>query len=84
MKPRRGVSAYIAVILLLFLAVSAGAIIYISTMGQLSGLLEPSGTSMGAISLDSASITQDGVTAYLRNLDGSSMEIDSVLLRSWE
>ena len=80
MKPRRGVSAYIAVILLLLLAVSAGAIIYTATMGQMGGLPDETGTNMGAISLDSASITQDGVTAYLRNLGGSSMEIDRVYI----
>ena len=78
MKPRRGISAYIAVLLLLALAMSAGAVIYSVTMGEIGRLGPQTSGSRGTISLDTASINQNELTAYIRNLGDSSIEIDKV------
>ena len=66
----RGISTFIATLLLMVLAVAAGAIIYAYTMGYLGGL----GTTKtpGTLSLDSAiaydGTNKDNITAYVRNI----------------
>lgn len=80
MKPRRGISAYIAVLLLLALAMLAGAVIYSVTMGEIGRLGPQTSGSRGTISLDTASINQNELTAYIRNLGDSSIEIDKVYM----
>jgi len=65
----RGISTFIATLLLMVLAVAAGAIIYAYTMGYLGGL----GTTKtpGTLSLDSAIAydgDEDNITAYVRNI----------------
>jgi len=75
---RRGVSTFIAVLLLMALAVAAGVVIYAYTMGYLGGL---GGTSLpGAISLDTANCdgTTHTLTAYIRNIGKGSISIDRV------
>ena len=57
------------------LAVSAGVVIYAYTMGYLGGF---GGADMlGAMSLDEASISATTVTAYVRNIGRTSIEITS-------
>jgi hypothetical protein len=71
---RRGVSTFIAVLLLMALAVAAGVVIYSYTMGYLGGM---GGTSTpGTISLDTASAvaSTNTVTAYVRNIGKSSVD----------
>lgn len=75
-KERRGISTFIAVLLMMVLAVSAGVVIYSYTMGYLGGL---GGTQTpGAMSLDTA--TCDGsthvMTAYVRNIGKGSLIFD--------
>lgn len=75
---RKGVSTFIAVLLLMALAVAAGVVIYAYTMGYLGGL---GGTSLpGALSLDTAKCdgTNHTLTAYIRNIGKGSITIDRV------
>lgn len=76
MRNKRGISTFIAVLLMMVLAVSAGVVIYSYTMGYLGGL---GGTQTpGAMSLDTA--TCDGsthvMTAYIRNIGKGSISFD--------
>ena len=74
----RGISAFIAVLMLMVLAVSAGVVLYSYTMGYLGNL---GGTQTpGAMSVDSAKMnsTTNVITAYIRNVGTSSISIDSV------
>lgn len=76
-EKRRGVSTFIAVLLLMALAVSAGVVIYSYTMGYLGGL---GGTQLpGALSLDTASCVESTrtLTAYVRNIGKGSFTVDS-------
>jgi len=76
-EKRRGVSTFIAVLLLMALAVAAGVVIYSYTMGYLGGL---GGTQLpGALSLDTQSCVESThtMTAYIRNIGKSSFEVDS-------
>lgn len=75
---RRGISNFIAVLLLMVLAVSAGAIIYAYTMGYLGGFHESK--LPGEMSLDSATCTTGLVTIYIRNVGKSSITIDKIYL----
>jgi FlaG/FlaF family flagellin (archaellin) len=74
----RGISTFVAVLLLMVLAVSAGAVIYAYTMGYLGGL--GGTTTPGTLSLDSATgnATTDDIIAYVRNIGKGSLEIDDV------
>ncbi len=74
---RRGVSTFIAVLLLMALAVAAGVVIYSYTMGYLGGL---GGTQLpGALSLDTHSCVESThtMTAYVRNIGKGSFDVDS-------
>jgi hypothetical protein len=76
-KNRRGVSTFVAVLLLMALAVAAGVVIYSYTMGYLGGL---GGTQLpGALSLDTASCVESThtLTAYVRNIGKGSFTVDS-------
>lgn len=69
---RKGISTFIATLLLVVLAVAAGVVIYAYTMGYLGGFGQP--TQMGAIAVDTSSVTSDGVlTAYIRNIGKTSV-----------
>ena len=75
-RTKRGVSTFIAVLLLMSLAVAAGVVIYSYTMGYLGGM---GGTSLpGALSLDTAKCdgTTDILTAYVRNIGKGSISFD--------
>ena len=74
----RGISTFIATLLLMVLAVAAGAIIYAYTMGYLGGL--GTTTTPGTLSLDSAKAdtTNNEIIAYVRNIGKGSLEIDKV------
>jgi hypothetical protein len=79
MKKHKGISTFIATLLLMVLAVSAGVVIYAYTMGYLGGF---GGTEqLGAISIDtsegySTNSTHAGnFTAYIRNIGKSTVNI---------
>jgi len=75
-RAQRGVSTFIATLLMMVLAVSAGVVIYSYTMGYLGGL---GGTSTpGAMSLDTASCdgATHNMTAYVRNTGKGSIAFD--------
>jgi hypothetical protein len=70
---RKGISTFIATLLLMVLAVSAGVVIYAYTMGYMGGF---GGTdTLGAMSLDEASMLDDEITAYVRNIGKTDLEI---------
>ena len=70
---RKGISTFIATLLLMVLAVSAGVVIYAYTMGYMGGF---GGTdTLGAISLDEASMTSTQITAYIRNIGKTDVKI---------
>ena len=71
-KNRKGISTFIATLLLMVLAVAAGVVIYAYTMGYLGGFGSP--TQMGAISVDSASITGVVLTANIRNIGKTTVD----------
>ena len=78
LKEQRGISTFIAVLLLMVLAVSAGVVLYAYTMGYLGNL---GGTQTpGAMSVDTATLnaTSDTMMAYIRNMGTSSIAIDNV------
>lgn len=73
---RKGVSTFIAVLLLMALAVAAGVVIYAYTMGYLGGL---GGTNLpGALSLDTTKCEESTktLTAYVRNIGKGSASFD--------
>ena len=74
----RGISTFVAVLLLILLAVAAGVVIYAYTMGYFGNL---GGTSTpGTISLDSATLngTTHVMKAYIRNVGRGSVDFDNV------
>jgi FlaG/FlaF family flagellin (archaellin) len=76
-EKRKGISTFIATLLLMVLAVSAGVVIYAYTMGYLGGFGNPQ--AMGALSLDSAKVSEaDGLTVYVRNIGHTSIVFDSL------
>jgi len=78
MRENRGISTFIATLLLMVLAVAAGAIIYAYTMGYLGGL---GGTETpGTLSLDyaKADVDSNTITAHVRNIGKGSLEIDNI------
>ena len=79
MKARKGISAYIAVLFLIGLAVAGGAILYtglLSSIGSLGAYELP-----GTLSVDAASIGNTTTCfAYIRNLGDESVVIDSAYI----
>jgi hypothetical protein len=80
-QKRKGISTFIATLLLMVLAVAAGVVIYAYTMGYLGSFGGP--TTMGSISLDTSSLnTAPGnafaLNAYIRNIGHTSFTVDSV------
>jgi FlaG/FlaF family flagellin (archaellin) len=78
MKNRKGISTFIATLLLMVLAVAAGVIIYAYTMGYLGGFGNPN--TMGAMSIDSSGVdaTTGDATIFIRNIGKTSLTIDKV------
>lgn len=76
MYKNKGVSTFVAVLVLMVLAVSAGILIYAYTMGYLGnfGGMEDK----GSIVLDSATLTRDTLYAYIRNNGKTSINFDSI------
>jgi len=73
----KGVSTFIAVLLLMALAVAAGVVIYSYTMGYLGGM---GGSSLpGTLSLDTATCLESTgtMTAYVRNIGKGSISFDA-------
>lgn len=76
-KNRKGISTFIAVLLLILLAVAAGVVIYAYTMGYFGNL--GGTTTTGTISLDTASIngTTHVLKAYIRNVGRGAVDFDN-------
>ena len=79
MKTRKGISAYIAVLFLVGLAVSGGVILYtglLSSLGSLNSHQLP-----GTLSIDAASIENTTTCiAYIRNLGDESVIVNSAYI----
>jgi hypothetical protein len=77
MTKKRGISTFIATLLLMVLAVSAGVVIYAYTMGYLGGY---GGTdTLGGMSLDQGSMTASAQTAvvYIRNIGSTDIDLSA-------
>jgi Kef-type K+ transport system membrane component KefB len=83
-KKRKGISTFIATLLLMVLAVAAGVVIYAYVMGYLGGFTTPQ--TMGALSLDNAALNTAAVaptpalTAYLRNIGHTTFTLNTVYI----
>ena len=81
-KKQKGISTFIATLLLMVLAISAGVVIYAYTMGYLGSF--GGGQTMGAISIDAWSLdpTADtnstALTAYIRNIGKTAFQANTV------
>jgi len=79
---RRGISTFIATLLLMVLAVSAGVVIYAYTMGYLGNFGGPQ--TMGAISVDTYSLdvtaSASKCDAYIRNIGKAQFELQSIYI----
>jgi hypothetical protein len=79
MKARKGISAYIAVLFLVGLAVAGGVILYTGLLGSLGSL--STYELPGTISVDAASIGNTTTCfAYIRNLGDESVVINSAYI----
>jgi hypothetical protein len=75
MTKKRGISTFIATLLLMVLAVSAGVVIYAYTMGYLGGY---GGTdTLGGMSLDQGKMdgTADTIVVYIRNIGSTAIDL---------
>jgi hypothetical protein len=75
MENRKAISTFIATLLLMVLAVSAGVVIYAYTMGYLGGF---GGTEqLGAMSVDESSAeAPNTITVYVRNIGKTTVDLD--------
>jgi hypothetical protein len=76
-KKRHGISAFMSVVLLMLLAVAAGSILYTYVMGTLGSNLD-SDLPTGKITMDSATLTTDLLTVYVRNVGNKAFELSSI------
>jgi hypothetical protein len=75
-KNRKGISTFIATLLLMVLAVSAGVVIYAYTMGYLGGF---GGTEqLGAMSADEVYANSSMIRAYVRNIGKTTLNVSRV------
>jgi len=72
---RRGISTFVAVLLLIVLAVAAGIVIYSYVMGYLGGL-GGGGSTPGSLALDTSSCNTTYVVAYVRNSGKGDVTLD--------
>ncbi len=80
---RKGISTFIATLLLMVLAVSAGVVIYAYTMGYMGGF---GGTdTLGAMSVDESSLTSAGtLSVYVRNIGKTAIAFDKIYFEGTE
>jgi hypothetical protein len=73
---QRAISSFVAVLLLIVLAIAAGTIIYAYLMGYLGGL--GTGTTPGEMSLDTAKVVNaTHARAYVRNNGKGTLNVNS-------
>jgi len=72
---RRGISTFVAVLLLIVLAVAAGIVIYSYVMGYLGGL-GGGGSTPGSLALDTSSCNLTYIVAYVRNSGKGDVTLD--------
>ena len=77
---RKGVSAFIAVLLLLALTVAGGIVIYSYTMGELGKTQGDRDILSGQVSLESQTMSATEYTAYIRNLGKGTITYLIILL----
>jgi hypothetical protein len=78
-EKRKGISTFIATLLLMVLAVSAGVVIYAYTMGYLGGFGGPQ--TLGSISMDTYALNAtagSGLHAWIRNIGKAEFVLDRV------
>lgn len=75
---RQGISSFIAVLMLVGLAVTAGVVIYSFVMGNMGNLNDPDQDATGTImTIDSSMFTDEGLTIYIRNSGDKPVQIDN-------
>ncbi len=81
MKNKKAFSAVIAALILMLLAVAAGAVVYAYVMGWIGGVQQNT-PNTGIMQFDSLTATADStnatVTAYVRNTGSTALTISSV------
>jgi hypothetical protein len=78
LKRRKGVSTFIAALLLILLTVAAGVVVSTYTMGYLGGFGGSPPT--GALSLDVSVANSTKITANIRNVGQTIIQIDKVYI----
>jgi len=78
LKRRKGVSTFIAALLLILLTVAAGVVVSTYTMGYLGGFGGSPPT--GALSLDVSVANSTKITAHIRNVGQTIIQIDKVYI----
>ncbi len=72
---RKGISTYIAVLILIVLAIAAGLLIYLYTMGYI-GNISNMQTSGKALQIQSVSQNASSIWVYVKNIGSSSVTLD--------
>jgi hypothetical protein len=78
LKRRKGISTFIAALLLILLTVAAGVVVSTYTMGYLGGFGGSPPT--GALSLDISVANSTKITAHIRNVGQTIIQIDKVYI----
>ena len=83
-RSKRAFSAVIASLILMLLAVAAGVVVYAYVMGWIGGTTGEAGQ-YGELSLDTATAnsTSDVITAYVRNIGGTSATPDRAYVNDY-
>ena len=76
----RGISTFIAVLLLMVLAVAGGVVIYAYTMGYLGGL--GGSNTPGTLSLDAATCNTTHIVAYVRNIGSKVVNVSAAYVNN--
>jgi FlaG/FlaF family flagellin (archaellin) len=78
LKRRKGISTFIAALLMILLTVAAGVVVSAYTMGYLGGFSGSPPT--GALSLDISVANSTKITAHIRNVGQTTIQIDKVYI----
>jgi len=76
-KSRKAISPVIATLLLILVAVASGLVLYSYVMGYLGSMTKGGSSMQGILSLDTVSATTTDITAYVRNVGSTSVNITS-------
>jgi archaeal type IV pilus assembly protein PilA len=83
-KERKGISPIIATLLLILIAIAAGVIVYAYVVGFIGSTTTGQASGTSNISIDAASgkASSSSVTAYIRNIGGSTAQVTAFYVLS--